>query len=144
MPDLTRPERKGGKTRRRMASERQINRLRRLLAVKMISQCISFNNRLTHQSTTLASKRRQLRTWAEHRRLKSGLPILRGADIHKNIPVSGTKLTLGLRIGCISFHLTADNSSKLTRERSRVHRRWASTLSPKLLNKGVYVDWLSN
>ena len=29
-------------------------------------------------------------------------------SIHKNIPVSGTKLTLGLGVGLISFHLTVD------------------------------------
>ena len=28
--------------------------------------------------------------------------------IHKNIPVSGTKLTLGLRVGFIVSHLTVD------------------------------------
>ena len=33
---------------------------------------------------------------------------MRGLDIHKNIPVSVTKLTLGLREGFISSHLTAD------------------------------------
>ena len=33
---------------------------------------------------------------------------MRGEDIHNNIPVSVTKLTLGLRVGCISSHLTAD------------------------------------
>ena len=33
---------------------------------------------------------------------------MRGLDIHKNVPVSVTKLTLGVRVGFISFHLTAD------------------------------------
>ena len=33
---------------------------------------------------------------------------MRGMNIHKNIPVSVTKLTLGLRGGFISSHLTAD------------------------------------
>ena len=33
---------------------------------------------------------------------------MRGLDIHKNIPVSVTKLTLGLRVGFISSHLTED------------------------------------
>ena len=33
---------------------------------------------------------------------------MRELDIHKNIPVSVTKLTLGLRVGFISSHLTAD------------------------------------
>ena len=31
-----------------------------------------------------------------------------GLCIHKNIPVSDTKLTLGLQVGLISTHLTAD------------------------------------
>ena len=50
--DLTRPEGKGGQTRRRVASERQINSLPLLFAVKMIRQWISFTNRLTFHSTT--------------------------------------------------------------------------------------------
>ena len=33
---------------------------------------------------------------------------MRGLDIHKNIPVSITKLTIGLRVGFISSHLIAD------------------------------------
>ena len=33
---------------------------------------------------------------------------MRGVAIHKNIPVSVTKLTLGLRVGFICSHLTAD------------------------------------
>ena len=56
----TQPERNGGKTRRRMTSERQINSLPGLLAVKMIQQQIGLTNRLTHQSTTLTNVPRQL------------------------------------------------------------------------------------
>ena len=41
MPHLTQPERKGGKTIRWMTSERQINSLPGLRAVKMIRQQIS-------------------------------------------------------------------------------------------------------
>ena len=33
---------------------------------------------------------------------------MRGLNVHKNIPVSITKLPLGLRVGFISSHLTAD------------------------------------
>ena len=33
---------------------------------------------------------------------------MRGLDIHKNIPVSVTKLTLGFRVFFISSHLTAN------------------------------------
>ena len=36
-----------------------------------------------------------------------------GLDIHKNIPVSVTKLTLGLLVGFIRSHLTADKVSKV-------------------------------
>ena len=109
MAHLILPERKGCKTTSRMASDRQINSLPGLLAVKMIRQQISLINRLTHQSTTITNERRQWRTRAEHRRLKSGPPLIRGLNIHKNIPVSVvTKLTLGLREGFISSHLTAD------------------------------------
>ena len=59
-------------------------------------------------STTSTNKRWQWRTQAEHSRIKSGPPLMRRLGIHKNIPVSGTKLTLGLRVGFISSHLTAD------------------------------------
>ena len=47
--DHIRHEDKGGKTRGRMASERQINSLPGLLAVKMIRQQISVTNRLNNQ-----------------------------------------------------------------------------------------------
>ena len=113
----TRPERKAGKTRRPMASERQINSLPGLLAVKMIRQQISLANRPTHQSTTLTNERSQWRTRAEHCRLKNeqsgewmniNSPHWMNMNIHKNIPVSVTKLTLGLGVGFISSHLTAD------------------------------------
>ena len=42
--------------------------------------------------------------------LKSGPPLMRGLDIHKDLPVSVTKLTLGLQVGLIliSSHLTVD------------------------------------
>ena len=33
---------------------------------------------------------------------------MRRLGIHKNIPVSGTKVTLGLRVGFIRSHLTVD------------------------------------
>ena len=33
---------------------------------------------------------------------------MRGLGFHKNIPVSGTKLTINLRVVFISSHLTAD------------------------------------
>ena len=33
---------------------------------------------------------------------------MRGLNVHKNIPVSITKLMLGLLVGFISAHLTAD------------------------------------
>ena len=61
-----------------MASERQINSLPGLLAVKIMRQQISLTNRPAHQSTTLTNKRRQCRTCAKHRRLKSGPPHMSG------------------------------------------------------------------
>ena len=94
---------------RRLASDRQINNsFPGLLAVKMIRQQISLTNRLTHQSTTLTNERRQCRTRPEHCRFKSGLLLMRGINIHKNIAVSVTKLMLGLLVGFISSHLTTD------------------------------------
>ena len=87
-----------------MASERQINSLPGLLAIKMIRQQISLTNGLTHQST---KKRRQWWNRAEHRSLKNGTPLMRGLFISKNIPVSVPKPPLSLRVGFISSHLTA-------------------------------------
>ena len=58
-------------------------------------------NRLAHESTMHTNKRRQWRTRADHIRL------IRGLGVHENIPVSDTKLALGLR-GFIISHLTAD------------------------------------
>ena len=40
--------------------------------------------------------------------LKSRPPLMRGVGIHKNNPVSVTKLILGHRVGLISSHLTPD------------------------------------
>ena len=39
---------------------------------------------------------------------------MRGMNIHKNIPASVTKLTLGLRVGFISSDLTADKLSPVS------------------------------
>ena len=69
---------------------------------------ISHANRLTHQSTTLTNERRQWWSRAEHCRLKSGPPLMRGMNIYKNIPVSVTELTLGHRVFFITSHLTTD------------------------------------
>ena len=41
---------------------------------------------------------------------------MRGQDIHKNSPVFDTKLMLGLRLGFISSHLTADNLFPVNRK----------------------------
>ena len=91
-----------------MASERQINSLPGLLAVKMIQQQISLTNRLSHQSITLINKRQQWWTRVKHCRLKSGPPLIRGLYIHMNSPVSITELILGLWVGFISSHLTVN------------------------------------
>ena len=161
MPDLTWPEGKGGNSRRRMASELQLNRLPGLLAIKMILEQISFANRLVHQSTTSTNKWWKWRTQAEHSRLTSGPPLMKRLGIYKNIPVFGTKLALGFDdqwliiqrlifgVLVIALGLTGKslsdltwqrtNSSQLTWERSRVHRRWASCLRPK-----ACLHWSSN
>ena len=97
-----------GKTRRRMATERQINRLPGLLVTKSIWQQISLTNRLSNQSTTPTNKRRQWRSRAKHRWHKSGSPLMRGLYFYKNITDSVTKLTLGLQVGFISSHLTVE------------------------------------
>ena len=51
---------------------------------------------------------------SRNRRLKSGPPLMRGLNVHKNIPVSITKLMLGIRVGFISSHLTADKHFPVT------------------------------
>ena len=98
---------KGGKSRRRMASELQINRLPGLLPVKMNGLLPVLTNHLSHQSATPTNKLWQWRTQAEHSRFKSETPLMRRLGIHKNIPVSDTKLMLDPRVGLISSHLTA-------------------------------------
>ena len=108
MPDLSCPEGNGSKSQRWMASVRQINRLPGLLAVKMIWEQSSLTNRLASQSTTSTNKQYQWQTQAEHSRLKSGPPLMRRLRIHKIIHFCNTKLTLGLRVGFIISHLTAD------------------------------------
>ena len=70
-----------------MASERQINRLPGLLAIKMIREQISFDNRLAHQSTTSTNKRCQWRTQAEQSKLKSGPPLMRKLAPVVNLPL---------------------------------------------------------
>ena len=90
-----------------MASERQINKLPGLQAGKMIWEQISFTRRLAHQSTTSTNKRFQWLTQAEHSRRKSRPALMRRLGIHKNIPVSDTKLALVLWEGFISSHLSA-------------------------------------
>ena len=52
------PEGNADKTRKRTASERQINWLPGLFAVKMVWQQISLTIRLVHQASTPANKRR--------------------------------------------------------------------------------------
>ena len=91
-----------------MASYQQINRLLRLLAVKMIRQQINISIRLTHQSPTRTDQGRQWRTRAEHSGLKNLPPLMRGLDIHQNTDVSDTKLMLGIRVCFISSDLTAN------------------------------------
>ena len=110
-----------------------------MLAVKMIRQQISLSNRHTNQSTILTNRQRQWRIRAKHYRLKSEPPLLKGLDIHKNSPVFVTNWHLASWVGFISSHLTANKPSQLTRERSRVHRRWASCLRPK-----ACLHWSSN
>ena len=99
---------KGGRTRRRMVSELQINGITGLLTVRMTRQHEPYQPTHTPVHHPHYNKRRQWWTRAKHRRLKSGPPLMRGLDIYKNIPVSVTKLTLDLRVGFISSHLTAD------------------------------------
>ena len=119
-----------------MASERQMNRLLGLRAVKMADQP---TNRPAHQPTTPTNKMKQWSTRAEHSRLKSGPPLMSEPGINENITVSDIKLQLALRVGFISSHLTADKLSQLSWERSRVHRRSAFCFRPK-----ARLHWSSN
>ena len=66
------------------------------------------SNRFTHQATTLTNKRRQWRTCAEHHWLKSGPPLMRDWTFIRTALFESLKLTFGLRVGCISSHLTVD------------------------------------
>ena len=63
----------------------------------------------TDSPTSPTNKWRQWRqTGAAHCIRKSGPPLTRGLGSQKNIPVSVTKLTLGLWVSFISSHLTVD------------------------------------
>ena len=48
------------------------------------------------------------KTRGEHGKHKSGIPLIKGLRIRKNITVSNIKLTLSLCVGFISFQLTED------------------------------------
>ena len=91
-----------------MASEWQINRLPGLLAIKMIREQISFANRLAHQSTTSTTSGGSDELKPNTEDLRVDHPFMRRLGLHQNIPVSGTKLMLGLRVGFIGSHLTVD------------------------------------
>ena len=69
----------------------------------MIRQQISLTNRLTSPppSLTNGGNNAQVPNTADLR-----VDQVRRLDIHKNGPVSVTKLTLGLRVGFISYYLT--------------------------------------
>ena len=109
-----------------MASEQQIKRRSRLLTVKIVKI-----NRLAHQSTTPTNKRRQWQGGAEHTGLMSGPPLMSVLGVHKNIPLSDTNLTLGLRVGFISSHLASDKLFPVNPRSITSHRRWASYLRLK-------------
>ena len=75
----------------------------------MIRQQISLTNRLIHHSTTLTNERGKVELEPNTADLRVDHRLSsRGLSVHKNIPVSITKLTLGLRVGFISSHLIAD------------------------------------
>ena len=90
-----------------MASQQLINRLHGLLAVKVIRQQISRTNRL-HISPPPQPPSGDDEDLKSNKVLRVNLSLMREQSIHANIPVSGIKLTLGLRVGFISSHLTAD------------------------------------
>ena len=113
-----------------------------LLADKMIRQQISLTNKLVHQSTTPTKKRRHWRTRAGHRRPESGPSLMRELEIHKSIHVSVTNWRLASEYVSLAPTCQPTNFSQLTRDRWRVHRRWASCLRPKTrlhrsLNQGL-------
>ena len=64
--------------------------------------------------------------------------------VHQNIPASVTKLTHRFHIYSIGIPLVMDKLIIVTRERSRVHRRWAPCLVSitslqSTLNQGIIV-----
>ena len=118
-----------------MASERLTNRLHGLLAVKIIREQISLTNRLAQYRVIV---RHPHPTSGGNDELKPNTADLR-VDHHLLGDWAFIRTSLFLSPNYLltseQFSLTLacqrTNSSQLTRERSRVHRRWASCLRPK-------------
>ena len=122
-----------------MASEWQINRLHGLLTIKMIREQISFANRLAPQSITSTNKQWWSRTQADHSRLKSGPPLWGLWAFIRTSLFLAINWRLASEYVSLSLTWQRSNSSQLTIERSRVHRRWASCLRLK-----ACLHWSSN
>ena len=78
-----------------------------MLAVKVIRQHIS-RTKILHISPPPQPPSGDDEDLKLNKVLRVNLSLMREQNIHANIPVSGIKLTLGLRVGFISSHLTAD------------------------------------
>ena len=67
-------------------------------------------------------------TSSEHSKLMSGLVLMRGLGVRKNIPVSDAKLMVGLRVGCIA----------LTYHQNDCRPRWVSRVTHECDNSNPY------
>ena len=90
-----------------MTSERQINGLPGLLAVKMIRSRLALptDSHTSPPPSLISGGNDGLEPNTAD---KSGAPLMRGLNVNKNIPVSITKLMLGIRVDFISSRLIAD------------------------------------
>ena len=98
------PKGKDSETGGQMASEWQID----WIPASKYSHSISAF--LTDQTTIRPNKsrKRRIRTWAEHSRLQSRQPLMGTLGVHQNIPASDTKLTHSLGIYLIGPPLVMD------------------------------------
>ena len=111
-------------------------------AIKMIWEQISLTNQFAHHSATSTIKQWQWRTQAEHSRLKSGPPFMRDRTfIRTSVFLRVNWCLASEKVSLASLNI-GQTPTQLTREWSRVQRRWVSCLRPTAclhwsLNQGL-------
>ena len=139
MPHLTRPERKGGKTKRLMASERQINSLLYCLLSKWS------DSRTAVPTESHISPPTSLTSGGNDELVPNTADLRVDLHLWEKWTFIRTCLFLSLNWRLVSEYVSLaltwqrTNSSQLIRERSRVHWSRASSSNPK-----ACLHWSSN